>query len=884
MTETLDATRIADDLTIIAERKASTPWLSPRRWTIALAVIAVAGFALRVAYVFHTRHLSIGGDAFYYHQQANYLAQGRGFVEPFSYAKTGRAMPSAYHPPLWTLYLTLFSLAGLKSWTVHRLAGCLLGTSTIVLVGLLGRRIGGPKAGRTVGLVAAAIAAFYPFLWINDVLGMSESMVLLTCVGVMLLAYKLIERPTLIRAALLGGACALAALSRSEQILLLPLLVVPIIALLRKQGLRRQFALLTVSGLTAVVVLSPWVVRNIVTFDHPVFLSSNVEPTLVVSNCPTTFDPHSAFYAFWDIKCFSQTPLAGDESDQNVVWRHQALTFLSHHKSQAVGVGVARVGRMWNVFRPVENMHLDLIEDHPLWVSQSGLAVFAFLVPLALAGGVILRRRRIPLLPLTAFMIVVTATAVITYGATRFRAPAELSLVLLAAVAIEALATRTWPAPLRLASPPLPPSGPIDRVPSAGAVPAALATPSALAAPAAASAASAAPAALAAPASDKRDRFPCIDGYRALAALAVVGVHTAFDSGFTFVHSVGRFTARLDIGVAVFFLLSAFLLYRPFAAAHLAGRPGPAIRPYLRRRALRIVPAYWLALTVIAFVFHDTVIHGLSGVIVYYGFLQIYFRNYALGGISQAWSLCTEVTFYLFLPLWAGLIAWFRRTRTIDPRHALRLELYGVAALYLVGIASRVLLVYAVSRHWTNGEQWLSTLPPNLDLFALGMGLAIVSAWNAQRPVPSPAAEAAGRRPWAWWIAAGVAFWLVSTQCHLPRTLGPMDSTQYFWREVLYGLFALLLIVPGVFGAQDQGFIRRVLRNRVLVALGVISYGIYLWHQAIIAEFFKRNHLTPLHGHFKSMLAFTLIGAIVAATVSYFALEKPILRLKGKAR
>jgi peptidoglycan/LPS O-acetylase OafA/YrhL len=274
----------------------------------------------------------------------------------------------------------------------------------------------------------------------------------------------------------------------------------------------------------------------------------------------------------------------------------------------------------------------------------------------------------------------------------------------------------------------------------------------------------------------------------------------------------------------------------------------------------------------------------VKGVIVYYGFLQIYFRNYALGGISQAWSLCTEVTFYLFLPLWAAFLAWVRRARRLDPRRTVRLELYGLGVLYLAGIASRTLLVYAVSRHWTNGEQWLSTLPPNLDLFALGMGLAVTSAWHTQRPVPSRAAEAAGRRPWVWWIAAAVAFWLVSTQCHLPRTLGPMDSTQYFWREVLYGLFALLLLVPGVFGSQDQGLIRRILRNRIVVALGVVSYGIYLWHQAVLAEFFKRRHIAPLHGHFKAMLAFTLVGAIVAATLSYLGLEKPLLRLKGKAR
>jgi peptidoglycan/LPS O-acetylase OafA/YrhL len=857
LTETLEPTLVDE-----AFRPSEAPEAQPdsrhgSSWALGITLIAVGGLAIRVAYVLWTPHLHLGGDAAYYHYQANLLANGHGFAEPFTYLGTKRIVPSAYHPPLWTLYLSAFSVVGLKSWLTHRLAGCLLGTASIVVIGYLGRKVGGVR----VGLVAAGLAAVYPLVWINDVVGLSEAMVLLTCGATLLLAYRLVERPTAGRAVALGVACGLAALSRTEQVLLLPILVVPLIAMLRTETARRRLALVAVCGLSATAVLSPWVIRNLVVFDHPVLLSTNIEPTLVVSNCPSTFDPHSAFYAFWDINCFTTFHTLIDESDQNVFYRHQATTFLSHHKRAAVGVVVARVGRMWNLFRPFQGTRLDLIEDHPLWVSQSGLAVFALLVPLAIAGAVALRRRRLRLLPLLSLPVVVTLTAVATYGTTRFRAPAEISLLVLAATAITAFASRTWPAPLKTEALVGSPTGPTGQLSSADQRPSNDARPQSSAAP---------------------TRFPCFDGFRALAILAVVILHLTFTSGFTFHHQVGWVDARLDIGVVVFFLVSGFLLYRPFAAAHFAGRAAPALRPYLRRRILRIIPAYWLALTVIAFVLHEPAIHGFRQIVIYYGFLQIYFKKYTVGGISQAWSLCTEVTFYLFLPVWAAVLRRVARRRGIPANRLLALELTGLGTLYVIGLASRIALVEALSHHHMNGYGWLDSLPPNLDLFALGMGLAVISAWATHRPAPTPAIDAAGRHPWVWWAAAGAAFWLVVTQLNLPlNNLAPLSLPQWMSRQLLYGLSALFLLVPGVFGPQDSGVVRRLLRSRILQSIGVISYGIYLWHQALIAEFLQHNHLQPFHGHLRSMLLFTAAASVGVAAVSYFVVERPVLRLKG---
>src|SRR5580692_8201663 len=108
-----------------------------------------------------------------------------------------------------------------------------------------------------------------------------------------------------------------------------------------------------------------------------------------------------------------------------------------------------------------------------------------------------------------------------------------------------------------------------------------------------------------APAPRRPPRFPAFDGLRAIAAITVVGVHVSFVAGLTGSNlGVGKYTARLEIGVSVFFLISGFLLYRPFVVAHLAAAPKPRTGAFWLRRLLRIVPAYWLVLFVATSILH----------------------------------------------------------------------------------------------------------------------------------------------------------------------------------------------------------------------------------------------------------------------------------------
>lgn len=377
-----------------------------------------------------------------------------------------------------------------------------------------------------------------------------------------------------------------------------------------------------------------------------------------------------------------------------------------------------------------------------------------------------------------------------------------------------------------------------------------------------------------------RPRFPCFDGYRAVAALLVILVHTAFASGYTARTGIGNYTARGEIGVAVFFLISGFLLYRPFAVAHLSGERAPSTREFFRRRALRILPAYWVALTIIAFVFHAVPkVHGVQGIVVYYGLLQIYFSKYIIGGIAAAWSLCTELSFYLFLPLYAALV---RRRAHGSPERRLRAELVGVTALYAVSVAFRgVLFAFEPP----GAPQMGSWLPSYGDLFALGIGLAIASAWCAQRG-REPRLLGTWLAPTCCWALAALSYWAVSTQLGLSRKpLYTATAWQAFSRQFLYGSFALFLLLPGIFGPQHRGLIRAFLRNPLLQWVGVISYGIYIWHELWITKILDWvGNGQPFTVDFGTLLPLTVGGTIVVAALSYVIVERPFLRLKSARR
>lgn len=365
--------------------------------------------------------------------------------------------------------------------------------------------------------------------------------------------------------------------------------------------------------------------------------------------------------------------------------------------------------------------------------------------------------------------------------------------------------------------------------------------------------------------------FPCFDGLRAVAALAVVLTHASFLSGANVTSPLGAYFARMDAGVTVFFLISGFLLHRPYAAAHLAGGPARSARTFLRRRLLRIVPAYWVALTVVVFVLRLEEIRSFREAVVYYGFLQVYDRHLVLGGLAQAWSLCTEAAFYLFLP--AYVVAVRAAGRQLGP---MRAELGGLAVLVAISLGTRGWL-------WANGlggHRAFTWLPANADLFALGMLLAVASARAAHTGrVPRPAAFA-GRHPGLCWVAASLAFWAVSTQVGLSPKLALHEWWQDLARQSLYGATAFLLLLPAVFGPQDRGLVRRFLASGPMIGLGLVSYGIYLWHKSLLEGLFAWSRRPLFEIGLAPLLVYGLATTLVLAALTWVLVERPALRRK----
>jgi 4-amino-4-deoxy-L-arabinose transferase-like glycosyltransferase len=433
-----------------------------------LLLIVLAGFGIRLAYVgiakagpcpvsFNGEFVANspskctgGNDQIYYNTQANALADGRGYNEPLWNVlhPDEDPPPAADHPPLTVLVLTPVSWLVEHpplSWFIdeplndhvreHRYSMVVLGTLLLVLIGLFGRRIGGDA----VGWVAAAIAAINPNIWVNDGLVMSETVTALTVVGALWAAFEFWRNPTLARAAFLGFLCGLAALARAELLLFVPLLGV-VIAFCAVRVWADRAALAVAAVGMSLLTIAPWVAFNQARFEERTFLSTNDGTALAGSNCDRVYS--GRYIGLWTPgACLEPTP-TGDQSEAAKEWRSRAFEYMGDHLDQVPWVVLARVGRLWSVFRPGDMIDYNTGEDREEWVTLLGI-IFHYPLMLAAIGGAVAlwrERKRRTLWVLIVPAIVVTLTAAATYGQTRFRAAAEPSLALLAAFALVALA------------------------------------------------------------------------------------------------------------------------------------------------------------------------------------------------------------------------------------------------------------------------------------------------------------------------------------------------------------------------------------------------------------------------------------------------------------
>lgn len=361
------------------------------------------------------------------------------------------------------------------------------------------------------------------------------------------------------------------------------------------------------------------------------------------------------------------------------------------------------------------------------------------------------------------------------------------------------------------------------------------------------------------------------DGLRAVAALAVLSYHVAWRANLRPTDWFAPVLWELKGGVAIFFVISGALLYLPYARALRDERPVPAWRDYFRRRAVRILPAYWVALTVVAIGPFGAGVFG-SDAGRYYGLSQIYELQTAFGGLKVAWSLCVEVTFYALLPVFAACVARIAR------RGRVPLQLGLIAALGVGSLALRGALAGSLTASFDgHGSTLMVALPGMLDWFAIGMGLAVLRAELEVGRAPFSVLV----RPIPCVLMSFAAFAAVVPMQRRDLVLPWYGLLSHATLGVGSGLLALAVIVA----RPDRPL--RVLSHPVIAWMGTISYGIYLWQLPVLDLI--APHLLPAgsRGSLDDAVLiwlFVVAGAVACGAASWYLVERPMQRFLGSRR
>lgn len=388
-------------------------------------------------------------------------------------------------------------------------------------------------------------------------------------------------------------------------------------------------------------------------------------------------------------------------------------------------------------------------------------------------------------------------------------------------------------------------------------------------------------------------RLQGIEGLRAIAASSIVLVHVwgfstpggalGADSG------VGDALSALSVGVTLFFTLSAFLLYRPFAATIARSAPPLSTRAYFRNRILRIAPAYWVILFACAVVLGSVYLPegaGIGRLTAPIPFLEsaLLLQNYRpstlLTGISPAWSLAVELVFYLALPVLVFGAAWLAR-RAKD-RNGRVLALMAPPLLLLaVGLSGKLVAghVFPASPTAGYGNNLHSVVERSFwnqaDLFTFGMVVAVLYV---------EVVDGRLRLPSYWRPVAALLGFLIFLPCAWTMHQGEHSYLLQNTGEALaLALLFAAIVVPDPRDPRSRRLIG-FLESPVLVAVGVASYSIFLWHQPLIV-WLTAHGLTV--GGWGGLLVNTLIVAVpvgILSAFTYHFVEKPALRLKHSMR
>lgn len=387
-------------------------------------------------------------------------------------------------------------------------------------------------------------------------------------------------------------------------------------------------------------------------------------------------------------------------------------------------------------------------------------------------------------------------------------------------------------------------------------------------------------------------RLVGVEGLRAIAASSIVVFHvwlySSADGQVPWLEgSIGILFHSLGLGVTLFFALSGFLLYRPFVAAALRGQPAPSWRAYFRNRALRIIPAYWVILLIVALVLQSAIVGGdgeiqtgaltdPKALLAALTLTHTYDPDTLMAGIGPAWSLAIEAVYYLCVPLLGALAIvlagrWSRGWLAACVPAVVMLAI-GLSGKFAAGV---VWPGAGPTDGW--GATWHAVIERSFwaqaDLFAFGMVVAVLSVMVADARLRLP----------RWWRAAVLAV-------AVPITL--LAASRLGWAQLSYlpentvvaaGLAALVAVVVLPDHDGGRGRAAGVLEWSPLVSIGIVSYSLFLWHEPLI-------HWLREHGMTMSGTAGLFVNLAVVATVAgvlslitYWLVERPAQRRRAGA-
>jgi len=349
------------------------------------------------------------------------------------------------------------------------------------------------------------------------------------------------------------------------------------------------------------------------------------------------------------------------------------------------------------------------------------------------------------------------------------------------------------------------------------------------------------------------DRVAALTGVRAVAALLVMGTHAAYGTGSYNHGYVGLVYSRMEIGVAIFFALSGFLLFGPWVQTSASGASAPRARRYAWNRARRIMPAY-VVTVLLAFIVYQfrspgpNPGHSWEGLVRNLTLTQIYnadyIEQYMHQGLTQMWSLAVEVAFYAALPILAYVLLVVLCRQRWRPV----LLLAGLVALAAV---SPVWLVVLQTTDWLPKGAGL-WLPHYLVWFVGGMVLTVLREMGVR-------CRALVAIP-----LAAVSYLVVATPIAGYANEAVLDMSQDVAKTVGYAVIATLVVAPLALG--DRGPYARLLGSRPMVWLGEISYEIFLLH-VIVMEIAMVSvlHWPVYTGTMWGLFAVTLVMTIPPA-------------------